>query len=145
MAESSPKTQIFLGKGLRVMENKAFKNIVGKGEMLESSIFSFICNVFLQIKDRFNYLGSFQLSFGNVFDLYKSIFLVMWKKDNFMYLPIDKILHSSKFKVLADNKINVTKKLKFVFGMVENILGKGENAVNQHFLLFSKCFQKLPS
>ena len=30
--------------------------------------------------------------------------------------------------------------------MVENILGKGENAINQHFLLFPKCFQKpLPS
>ena len=39
-------------------------------------------------------------------------------------------------------KINLTQKLKFVFGMVENILGKGENAGNQHFLLFPKCFQK---
>ena len=26
--------------------------------------------------------------------------------------------------------------------MVENILGKGENAGYQHFLLFPKCFQK---
>ena len=25
---------------------------------------------------------------------------------------------------------------------VENIVGKGENAGNQHFLLFSQCFQK---
>ena len=25
---------------------------------------------------------------------------------------------------------------------VENILGKGENAGNQHFLLFPQCFQK---
>ena len=24
---------------------------------------------------------------------------------------------------------------------IENFLGKGENAVNQHFLLFSQCFQ----
>ena len=24
---------------------------------------------------------------------------------------------------------------------IENILGKGENAGNQHFLLFTKCFQ----
>ena len=29
--------------------------------------------------------------------------------------------------------------------MVENILGKGENAGYQHFLLFPKCFQKPPS
>ena len=28
--------------------------------------------------------------------------------------------------------------------MVENILGKGENAGYQHFLLFPKCFQKPP-
>ena len=25
---------------------------------------------------------------------------------------------------------------------VENIVGKGENAGNQHFLLFPQCFQK---
>ena len=28
------------------------------------------------------------------------------------------------------------------FGKVENILGKGENAGCQHFLLFQQCFQK---
>ena len=28
--------------------------------------------------------------------------------------------------------------------MVENNLGKGENAGNQHFVLFPKCFQKPP-
>ena len=60
-------------------------------------------------------------------------------------LPKDKILKSSKFKTHADNKINVTKILKFVLEMVENILGKGENAGNQHFLLFPKCFRKPPS
>ena len=42
----------------------------------------------------------------------------------------------------ADNKIYVTEKLIFVLGRVENILGKGENAGYQHFLLFPKCFQK---
>ena len=35
------------------------------------------------------------------------------------------------------------KKLKFVLGQVENIVGKGENAGYQHFLLFPQCFQKL--
>ena len=38
---------------------------------------------------------------------------------------------------LADNKISVTQKLKFVMRQVENILGKRENAGFQHFLLFS--------
>ena len=30
----------------------------------------------------------------------------------------------------------------FVFDRVENIVGKGENAGYQHFLLFPQCFQK---
>ena len=34
------------------------------------------------------------------------------------------------------------KNLKFVLGLVENIVGKGENAGYQHFLLFPQCFQK---
>ena len=42
----------------------------------------------------------------------------------------------------ADDKINFTEKPKFVFGRVENIVTKGENADYQHFLHFPKCFQK---
>ena len=41
----------------------------------------------------------------------------------------------------TDDKINATKTLKFVQGCVENIVGKGENAGFQHFLLFLQCFQ----
>ena len=46
--------------------------------------------------------------------------------------------------MFADDKIhvNVTQKLKFVLRSVENILGKGENAGYQHFLLFPKMFSK---
>ena len=57
-------------------------------------------------------------------------------------LPNDKILAQLELKGFADDKIHVTRKLKFVLGRVENIVGKGENAVYQHFLLFPKCFQK---
>ena len=32
--------------------------------------------------------------------------------------------------------------MKFVFRRVENIVGKEENAGNQHSLLFPQCFQK---
>ena len=32
---------------------------------------------------------------------------------------------------------------EFVFDRIENIAGKGENAGNQHFLLFPQCFQKI--
>ena len=30
----------------------------------------------------------------------------------------------------------------FIFDRIENIVGKGENAGYQHFLLFPQCFQK---
>ena len=48
----------------------------------------------------------------------------------------------SKLKAFAANKINVKEKLKFGLGSEENIVGKGENAGYQHFLLFPQCFQK---
>ena len=56
----------------------------------------------------------------------------------------NKFLDWSKLKAYADDKINITEKLKFVFGRVENIVGKGENAGFQNFLLFPQCFQKAP-
>ena len=46
-------------------------------------------------------------------------------------------------EAFVDNKINVAKKLKFVLQRLENIVGKGENAGNQHFLLFPQCFSSL--
>ena len=60
-------------------------------------------------------------------------------------LPNNKILAMSKLKAFADNniivaKINLTKNLKFVLGKVENIFGTGENAGDQHFLQFQRCF-----
>ena len=42
-------------------------------------------------------------------------------------LPYNKILDWSKLKAFADDKINRSKKLKFVLGRVEHIVGKGEN------------------
>ena len=59
-------------------------------------------------------------------------------------LQNNKILDWSKFKVLvhANDKIHMTQDLNFISGRLENILGKGENAGNQHFLLFPKGFQR---
>ena len=56
--------------------------------------------------------------------------------------PNDKILDWSELKAFADDKINVTQKLTFSLGWVENIVGKEESAGYQHFLLFPQCFQK---
>ena len=57
-------------------------------------------------------------------------------------LPNNKFLDWSKLKAFADNKIKLAEKLQFDLGRVENIVGKGENAGYQHFLLFLQCFQK---
>ena len=51
-------------------------------------------------------------------------------------VPNNKILDWSKLKAFAEDKISVNEKLKFGFGRVKNIVGKGENADYQHFLLF---------
>ena len=58
-------------------------------------------------------------------------------------LSSDKYLNLSKLKAFGDDKINVTEKLKFVSARVKNIVGKGENAGNQHFLVFPLCFLSL--
>ena len=57
-------------------------------------------------------------------------------------LPGDKIPDCSKLKAFADDKINVNKNVTFLLRRVENILGRGENAGYQHFLLFLQYFQK---
>ena len=46
----------------------------------------------------------------------------------FNSLPNDKILDQSKLKGFADDRITVIQNQNFVFGRVENIVGKGENA-----------------
>ena len=46
------------------------------------------------------------------------------------------------WKAFADDNLNVIQKSKFALGPVKSIMGKGENAGYQHFLLFQQCFQK---
>ena len=61
---------------------------------------------------------------------------------SFNPLPNDKILDMTKLKAFADNKLKVVKMKIFIFDRVENTVGKGENAVYQHFLLFPLYFPK---
>ena len=51
-----------------------------------------------------------------------------------------KILALSQFNVFADENFDVAQLVQLFFDMVENIVGKGENAGIQHFLLFLQCF-----
>ena len=48
----------------------------------------------------------------------------------------------TKLKAFPDNKIDVAQMMIPVFDRVENIVGKGENAGYQHFLLVPQCFSK---
>ena len=52
------------------------------------------------------------------------------------------ILDRTKSKAFVDDKLDLAKIMIFVYDMAENIVGKGENAGFQLFLLFSQCFQK---
>ena len=79
-----------------------------------------------------NFCGIFQRQYINEFNMVfqKScvIFCAKPKEGNPIHsLPNNKILDWSKLKAYAD-KINVTEKLQFLLGRVENIVGKGENA-----------------
>ena len=63
-------------------------------------------------------------------------------KQSFNSLPNDKFLDWSKLKAFADDKMNVRRNFKLVLGREENIVGNGENAGYQYFLIFPQCFQK---
>ena len=54
----------------------------------------------------------------------------------------NKISDVTKLKAFADDKLNVARMMIPLVDRVENTVGKGENAGNQHFLFFSQCFQK---
>ena len=64
---------------------------------------------------------------------------LVWERVN--SLPNNKILEQFNLKDFAEDKISVTYVTNFVLGRVENIVGKGDNAGYQHFLLFPQCFQ----
>ena len=57
-----------------------------------------------------------------------------------MSLPKDTLLDYTKFKAFADDIENVAKIMISLLDRIGNIVGKEENAGNQHFLLFPKCY-----
>ena len=52
----------------------------------------------------------------------------------------NKILPLSKLKAFARDNSNANQNINFICYIVENIVGKGENAGYQYFLLFPQCF-----
>ena len=109
-----------------------------KEKMRVASIFFFSHNVFNPIKDKkkITILVNFILWYANVFNLDQIRILLFGKDLHCNSLPNNNILDWTKLKAFADDKLNLTKNLKLVLGRVENIVGKGENAGDQHFLLF---------
>ena len=51
-------------------------------------------------------------------------------------------LFSYKLKVFAGDKVVLAQMMQFLFERLEKIVGKGENAGYQHFLLSRQCFLK---
>ena len=85
--------------------------------------------------------------FPTVFLPFSTMFVTISKTnfiidETFNSLSNDKILDLSKLKAFADENLDVNEKLKFALERVENIVGKGENAGYQHFLLFPTMFSK---
>ena len=60
-------------------------------------------------------------------------------------LPYDRIFGKTKLKAFVDDNFNAAQIIEFMLERVENMVGKGENAGYQHFLLFPHGFQKDPS
>ena len=54
----------------------------------------------------------------------------------FNSLPKNKILDRSKLKAFADDNLYIAQMMIDVFDREERIVGKGQNAGHQHFLLF---------
>ena len=103
------------------------------------AVFDWVCNIlgnagyqnFLLFPQCFQ-----KLSFSESFKVG-----IVWQR---VYsLPNDKILDWSKLTAFADDKKILTEQLKFVSWRVEKIMGKGEKAGYQHFLIFPQCFKRL--
>ena len=52
------------------------------------------------------------------------------------------MLDFSKYKIFADNKLNVGQMMKIVFERAEKIVGKRIKCWLKAFVLFQLCFQK---
>ena len=66
-----------------------------------------------------------------------------WEENYLTLYQTTKFWTWTKLKAIADDKIKVIQKSKFLLGRVENTVGIEENAGSKHFLLFQQCFQKL--
>ena len=109
--------------------------------MLVTSNFSISHNVFYLSQDTFFLflnLFTFILSSSNPFHLDWS--KILSSGTELILYQTTKFWTGQKLTVFADENSNENQKLEFSFGRVENLVGKGEYAGYQHFLIFSSRF-----
>ena len=106
-----------------------------------------------KVKVKYKGYISQKIAVSGVFMFHKHILFVLFNLSsaNAFSLVWSKILsHGNGLQNLVGDIIermgkqqdNVAKMVTSVFYRKESILGKGENAAYQHFLLFPQCFQK---
>ena len=75
--------------------------------------------------------------------LYKSIDITVNSINLTLYQTIK--FRNGPIESVSRQQINVIQKSNVLWGSIENIAGKRENAGYKHFLLFPQCFQKVLS
>ena len=108
-----------------------FENIEEKGENAGNQHFLLFPQCFLLFPKQFSIFQS---------HLFCRLQMVsIWTSHQFCRLVTS--IFWSKLKAFADERIKWNEKEKLVSARIKNIVGKGENAGYQHFLLFPQCFQ----
>ena len=130
------------------LQYKSFENTVGKGEIARNEQFLLfpVFNTHLQnflpffiqfkivVCNLFQFGGVKNLLFGKSLNLcWRPPVLTHYKTTNF---------RSSKLKEFADNNFKFNENGIKVSKRVGNVVGKGEIARYEQFLLFPQCFQK---
>ena len=128
--------------GDRVHHNKLTNQFLGLGK---NDVIKHTCavTIYNRDKDRQTDTSPKSFQFQDVCSPHPSPFQGL-SNENFEGVKLAKrqILNSSKLKELAGDNFNCNKRGKMFSRWVENIVGKGEIARNEQFLLFPQCFQK---
>ena len=129
-----------------IVQNLSF----GKGLIVEIpfiGILRCLCSLWIKIRPHKMCSQVFDYCYS-LFTIGKSLLYNEMIQLVYLILFIIKQNQTSKYKLkaFAEDRIDLIMKLKFGFGVVENIMGKGENAGHQYSLLFSHyVFEKLSS
>ena len=133
-----------------ISTKQLLKTLREKEKLLVTSNFSFSHNVFYSIKVLTSYIY-FLLKWLVVlgFNATLTAKVISWRSVRHMCRSGINLLSDAtipaltKLKAFTDNNFTAAKMVQFPFQRLDNIVGKGENADHQHFLLFPQRFQKV--